>query len=126
MTAEENLEGWIRLPEEFCRPPSAHFFILRVRGDSMDRAKIDGEKIENGDLVVVRQQATADPGEIVVALIDGEATIKRFIRGKGYYLLKPESSNRSNEPIVVRKDFQIQGVVCHVLKEGSQVIGSFE
>ena len=124
MLAEENREGWVRLPKEFCRPPSAQFFLLRVRGDSMNRANVSGERIENGDLVLVRQQATADPGGIIVALIDGEATIKRLVGGKGYYMLKPESSNKTYEPIVVRQDFQVQGVVCYVLKKGSELLGS--
>lgn len=122
MLAEENREGWVRLPKEFCRPPSARFFLLRVRGDSMNRASVAGQRIEDGDLVLVRQQATADPNEIIVALIDGEATIKRLIRGQGYYLLKPESSNRNHEPIVVNRDFQVQGVVCYVLKKGSELL----
>jgi len=59
MTAEENLEGWVRLPAAFLRPESGRFFLLHVRGDSMNRARVDGDPIENGDLVLVRQQASA-------------------------------------------------------------------
>ena len=89
----------------------------------MNRATIAGERIEDGDLVLVRQQATADAGDVVVALIDGEATIKRLARGPGYYALKPESSNSTHGPIVVTEDFRIQGVVCRVLKKGSELLG---
>jgi repressor LexA len=122
MLAEENYEGWVRLPKEFTRPPSAKSFLLRVRGDSMNQARIDGEGIENGDLVLVRQQATADTGQIIVALIDGEATIKRLTKGPGYLVLKPESSNKKHSPIIVDKDFQVQGVVVRVLKKGSELL----
>lgn len=88
----------------------------------MNKAKIDTEKIEDGDLVLVRQQATANEGDIVVALIDGEATIKRFAKGSGYYVLKPESTDTTHRPIVVDHDFQIQGMVVRVLKRGSVII----
>jgi len=122
MTAEENREGSVRLPESFLRPTDSHFFVLRVRGDSMNRAKIAGERIENGDLVLVRQQPAAEPGAVIVALIDGEATIKRLARGCGYYLLKPESTNRDHEPILVDGDFLVQGVVSRVIKHGTEMI----
>lgn len=88
----------------------------------MNKAKVAGEKIEDGDLVLVRQQATANDGDIVVALIDGEATIKRFARGSGYYVLKPDSTDTKHRPIVVDRDFHIQGIVVRVLKRGSVII----
>jgi repressor LexA len=121
MLAVENQEGWLRLPLAMV-PASAEFFLLRVRGDSMDQAILEGERIETGDLVLVRQQATAEEGDVVVALIDGGATIKRFKRGPGYYLLKPESSNPVHKPILVSQDFQILGVVKRVIKRGSELI----
>jgi len=122
MLAEENLEGWIRLPEDFFAQTSvSQFFLLRVVGHSMNRAEVLGGKIEDEDLVLVRQQSTAEPGQIVVALIDGEATIKRLVKGPGYYVLKPESTKKY-EPIVLDKETLIQGVVCRVLKQGSNII----
>lgn len=124
MTAEENCEGSVRLPGSFLRPTGSRFFLLRVRGDSMNRAQVAGERIEDGDLVLVRQQPTAEPGAIVVAFIDGEATIKRLTRGSGYYLLKPESNNPDHEPILVDRDFRVQGVVSRVLKRGSEFLVS--
>lgn len=69
-------------------------FVLRVQGDSMIEAQIC-----NGDLVVVRPQSSADNGEIVVALIEGEATLKRFYREEGRIRLQPE--NHLMEPIYV-------------------------
>jgi repressor LexA len=120
MLAEENREGSVRVPLSFT-PASANFFLLRVRGDSMNRARLEGGFIESGDLVLVRQQPTAEPGDIVVALIDGQATIKRLARGPGYVALKPESSNPQNQPILVDQDFRLQGVVTRVIKKGSEV-----
>ena len=81
MPAEENILGQVQIPKEFLKPPSAKFFLLRVRGDSMNRAKVEGQTIEDGDLVLVRQQDRVDPGKIVVALVDGEATIKKLVKG---------------------------------------------
>ncbi|MCX6545742.1 MAG: transcriptional repressor LexA [Acidobacteria bacterium] len=126
MAAEENLEGWIRLPKSFLRPESSRFFLLRVRGDSMNRAKVGRDTIENGDLVLVRQQATAAPRDIVVGLIDGEATVKRFSPADGYGVLKPESSNPIHRPIVVGDDFRVLGVVDRVLKKGSEILDLIE
>ncbi len=122
MLAEQNLEGWVRLPKDFLRPSSATYFLLRVRGDSMNRSKVQGIPIESGDLVLVKQQRMAESGDVVVALIDGEATIKRFERGQGYYVLKPESTNAKHKPIVVTREFSVLGVVSRVLKEGVKLL----
>jgi len=121
MLAEENQEGSVRVPVSFASPATANFFFLRVRGDSMNLAQLEDNSIESGDLVLVRQQPTAEPGNIVVALVDGQATIKRLTRGPGYVVLKPESSNSKNQPILVDHDFRIQGVVTRVIKKGSEI-----
>jgi repressor LexA len=121
MLAEENIEGWVQMPRK-TTSPSAQYFLLRVRGDSMNKARVAGEKIEDGDLVFVRQQPTAKDGEIVVALVDREASIKRFARGPGYFVLKPDSSNPKHRPIVLERDFRIQGTVVRVLKKASVII----
>jgi repressor LexA len=122
MTAEQNVQGWVCLPKDFTTPPSAKFFLLRVRGDSMNRARVEGGFIDDGDLVLVKQRAVAQPQEIVVAMVDGEATIKRLVRAPGYYILKPESTNPAHKPIIVEKDFSIQGIVIRVLKKGSEMV----
>lgn len=67
--------------------------------------------INDGDLVLCREQKTADTGERVVALIDDEATIKEFHKSKEVAVLKPKSKNKKHQPIVVRTDFSVQGVV---------------
>jgi repressor LexA len=71
-------------------------FILKIKGNSMIDAGI-----YNGDYAIIRPQATAENGEIVVALIDGEATLKRFFREKDCIRLQPE--NCSMEPIIIRE-----------------------
>jgi repressor LexA len=71
-------------------------FILKIKGDSMINAGV-----YDGDYGIIRPQSTADNGEIVVALIGGEATLKRFFREKDYIRLQPE--NNSMEPIIIRE-----------------------
>lgn len=93
-------------------PRSGEFYALRVVGDSM----ID-EGINNGDVVLVKQQAVADNGQKVVALIDNhEATLKKFYRERGQIRLQP--ANKSMEPLIFRngRDVAIQGIVLDVVK----------
>lgn len=118
MLAEENIEGWIHLPKALARPASDKFFLLRVRGTSMNRAKVGGNTIEDGDLILVRQQPVARNGDIIVAMVDGEATVKTLVKAPGYVILKPESKENSHSPIVVDRDFRVAGKVTHVLKKG--------
>ncbi|MFN7943055.1 MAG: transcriptional repressor LexA [Thermoanaerobaculia bacterium] len=103
--AAENVESYIPVSTSLARGRWS-YFILRVRGDSMDRAGI-----QDGDLVLVRQQDTAEPGEHVVALIDDSATVKRLRVGRDAILLEPLSTNPVHRPIVVGPDFRVQGVV---------------
>ncbi len=121
--ADENVEGWIRLPKALASPASDRFFLLHVRGTSMNKATVDGGTIDDGDLVLVRQQTTATGGDIIVALIDGEATVKRLVVAPGYYILKPDSKDRTHRPIMVESDFLVLGKVTRVLKKGSQLMG---
>ena len=122
MLAEENIEGWIRLPKDLARPASERFFLLRIRGNSMNRARVGRDLIEDGDLILVRQRPTARQGDIVVAMIDGEATVKRFTAGQGYYVLKPDSSDPTHKPILVDRGFHVAGVVDRVFKKGSDFL----
>lgn len=119
--AEEHFEGWVRLPKSLV-PVSDNFFLLRVRGTSMNKADVDGENIEDGDLILVRQQPVAKPNDIVVACVDGEATVKRLVKAPDYYILKPESSESRHRPIVVERDFRILGKVKSVFKQGSELL----
>jgi repressor LexA len=92
--AVEEIDGYLAVDEAMARTGGC--FFLRVKGDSMVNAAI-----VDGDLALVRPQATAEKGEIVVAMINGEATLKRFYREGGHIRLQPE--NPAIEPIIVRK-----------------------
>ncbi|MBX3177730.1 MAG: transcriptional repressor LexA [Candidatus Hydrogenedentes bacterium] len=120
--AEEHIEAWVRLPEELLRPKNQQHFLLRVHGDSMNRARVENQLIEEGDLILVRQQNVAGDGEIVVAEVDGETTVKRLSKGPDYTVLKPESDNPSHQPIMLARDFAVQGVVTKVIKQGRQYL----
>lgn len=122
MVAEQNIEGWVRLPRELLRPSARDYFLLRVRGNSMNRFEVHGERIEDGDLVLVRRQVDARSGEAVVALIDGEATIKRLTKATGYVGLQPVSSESGHQPILVRSGFRVQGIVRRVFKRASDLL----
>lgn len=107
--AEENIDAFIPVSHKFIKP-SNRYFILRASGDSMDDAGIN-----DGDLVLIRQQQTAQSGDHVVALIDDEATIKEFHLNENMIVLKPKSKNSKHQPIVLTNDFRIQGVVETVI-----------
>lgn len=103
--AEENIEGFVPISTSLVKPGGS-YFLLRVTGDSMN----DGG-INDGDFVLVRQQPVAETGERVVVLIDDEATVKIFHPQKDVVVLKPRSTNPKYKPIILDRDFQIQGVV---------------
>ena len=126
MVAEQNIEGWVRVPKELIRPSTSKFFFLRVRGDSMNRAKVKGERIESGDLALVESREVAANNEVVVGLVDGEATIKRLVKGPSTWFLRPESTNSKHHPIMVRDGFRVQGVVRKILKKGSDLLNLVE
>ncbi|MTI79494.1 MAG: transcriptional repressor LexA [Firmicutes bacterium] len=106
LLAVENREDVIKLPRSFTG--YGELFMLRVRGESMIEAGI-----LDGDLVLVRRQPTAIDGEIVVALLEGESTVKRFYKEKTHIRLQPENPNMA--PILVR-DVQILGKVVGLLR----------
>jgi repressor LexA len=92
--AIENIEGYINLDRSLVS--SENVFLLRVQGDSM----IDAH-IQDGDFALVKPQPNAENGEIVVALIDDEATIKKIFKKRDFIRLEPANPNM--EPIVVKK-----------------------
>ena len=98
------------VPEEFVRRQNT--FVLRVKGNSMIE---DG--IWDGDYIVVEERPSADNGETVVALVNGEATVKKLYRDKGGKIrLMP--ANESMAPIVARdKDVSVRGVVVAVMRK---------
>ena len=107
--AEENIGEFVRLPVALFG--KGDFFILRANGDSMIEANID-----DGDLVVIKQQNYAEPGQIVVALMDDEATLKRYYPEpeKRRVRLHPENSTMRD---IIVKNCIIQGVAVKVLKD---------
>lgn len=104
--AEENVEEHIETPP--CAGGESGDYLLRVRGQSMKKVGI-----MDGDLVVVRKQETARDGEIVVALVEDEATVKRFFREGDHIRLQPE--NDEMEPIRVR-DVSVVGRVVGLMR----------
>jgi repressor LexA len=107
--AEENIEDSIPIPARFM--PNGTAFMLTVRGDSMIEAGI-----HDGDYILVRQQETANNGDIVVAMVDGfesEATVKTFYREDGHIRLQPE--NAAMSPIILT-DVRILGLVKGVFR----------
>lgn len=104
--AEENVEEYISVPE--AAGGANGEYLLRVRGDSMKNVGI-----MEGDLVVVRPQDTARDGEIVVALLGEEATVKRFFREPDHVRLQPE--NETMEPIR-SKEVKVLGRVVGLLR----------
>ncbi len=103
--AAENIEATLPLPADMVGEEA---FVLRIKGDSMIEAGI-----LEGDFVVVRQQRTADNGDIVVALLEDEATVKRFFRESDRIRLQPENS--SMEPIYAR-DVTVLGKVVALFR----------
>lgn len=95
ITAIENVEEYFPLPDSFAAADD-HIFMLEIMGDSMIEAGI-----LDGDMVIVKQQKTANNGDIVVAMTeDDEATVKRFFKEKDYIRLQPENSTM--DPIILR------------------------
>lgn len=105
---EEDIEEYISLPTAIFG--KGDFYILHASGDSMIEAGID-----DGDLVVVRKQNYADEGDIVVALVDNQNTLKTFYRDKQNRKIILHPENESMEDIVVDSCY-IQGIACHVIK----------
>ena len=109
MDAVENLERLIGIdPEMF---PEADIFALRVKGESMS-----GAGIRDGDIALVRQTSDARDGDLVVALVNGEATLKRFFLKEGHVLLRPENPAFADIVIPATEDFSLAGVVVGVTR----------
>jgi repressor LexA len=108
LLAEQNITEYFPIPVDML--PNKKVFMLTVRGESMINCGI-----YNGDRVIVEQQNTCENGEIIVALIDDSATVKRFYKENGHIRLQPE--NDAMEPIIV-PDCRILGKVIGLLRMG--------
>ena len=104
--AQENIEDYFPIPADLL--PNAQTFMLRVKGESMINIGIF-----DGDQVIVEKTSTARNGEIVVALVEDSATVKRFFKENGHYRLQPE--NDSMDPIIV-PEVQILGKVVGLFR----------
>ncbi len=107
--AEENIEEYVRLPAALFG--NGDFFILKAHGDSMTGAGID-----DGDLVLIRRQSSAEDGQIVVALTGDEATLKRFYFEPEHHRIRLHPENPELNDIYVEA-CEIQGVALKVLKD---------
>ena len=108
--AEENIEEYVKLPTSMVKQntKSEGTYMLKVKGDSMINVGI-----YSGDYIIVSKCQTAENGQIIVALIDDEATVKTFYKEKDHIRLQPE--NDTMEPIIV-KDAQIIGKVVGLIR----------
>ncbi|MFH1913006.1 MAG: translesion error-prone DNA polymerase V autoproteolytic subunit [Pseudomonadota bacterium] len=107
--AEDYMEKTLDLNEYLAPRPEATFFV-RVAGDSMT-----GAAIHHGDILVVDRSISARPGNVVIARLDGEFTVKRLRRTATGMELAPENPDYAPTPITPDTDFEIWGVVRHVL-----------
>lgn len=105
--AVENLEGYYPIPEEFNTGGAE--FALKVKGNSMINAGIF-----EGDIIIVNQQNTANNGEIVVALIDDSATVKRFFKKKNKIILHPENDELTD---MIFDNVTVLGVVKGLMRK---------
>lgn len=106
--SEENIEGLLAIPGDM---GSGKLFALQVKGDSMT-----GAGILDGDRVIVKQQGSAENGEIICALIEGEATLKRFYKKGGVVTLKAENIKYS--PITVSEgEFRVVGRIVGLIRK---------
>lgn len=105
--AVENFDGYVPIPEEF--KTEQDLFMLKVKGNSMIEAGI-----YDGDKIIVKKQQTAENGDIVVALLDDSATVKRFYKRENKYILHPENSTM--EDIIV-DSVLILGVVSGLIRK---------
>ncbi len=106
LLAEENVTDYFPMPVDML--PNKKVFMLTVKGESMVNCGI-----LNGDRVIVEQQSTCENGEIVVALVDDSATVKRFYKEEGHIRLQPENDHM--DPIIV-PDCQVLGKVIGLVR----------
>jgi repressor LexA len=109
MLAEQNIIDKFPVSIKLAKPPYK-YFMLKAKGDSMNK-----KGINSGDLILIRQQQIAHDGELVVALINDETTVKEYKKLTGAAALVPHSTNPKHKPIILQDGLIIQGVVQKVL-----------
>jgi repressor LexA len=114
LLAEENIEAMIPVSISLAHPGNS-YFLLRATGNSMDKAGI-----ESGDLLLIKRQSHVEHnGQIIVALIDDEATVKEYFQKDNIVQLIPRSTDPKHHPIILTREFLIQGVVVTVIPSGN-------
>jgi len=116
LAQEENL-GVLQLDPNLVDSKNQNLFGLIVKGDSMNLRDIDGKALKEGNYLVVQKDAEYEDGDVVVAIVDGCATVKNIKREKGLVILYPQSSNPLHRPIYLntKSDSLINGKVVMVL-----------
>jgi len=107
--ADDYLDKKLDLNEYLIKHPSATFFV-KVEGESMV-----GAGINSGDILIVDRSQEARSGKVVVAILNGEFTVKRVVRRRGKLYLLPENSHYQEIEITLDIDFEVWGVVIHVI-----------
>lgn len=117
VSAEEENIGVLKVDQNIVGKKE-NLFSLIVKGDSMDLAEIDGNRLDNGSYIIVQKDCEIEDGDIVVAIIENGATVKRIKQNKDMIILYPESSNPLNQPIYIDRntDSIINGKVIKVLE----------
>ncbi len=111
--ADDYIEKHLDLNELLIEHPVATFYV-RVQGDSMRDAGI-----QSGDILVVDRALKPASGKIVVAVLDGEFTVKRFIQKNGTLYLQPENAQYPTTRVKEEDDFQVWGVVTYIIHKAS-------
>ena len=120
VSAEEENIGVLKIDRSLVGKKK-NLFSLIVKGDSMNLASIEDKCIEEGNYVIVQKDCEINDGDIVVAIIENSATVKRIKKAKDMIVLYPQSSNPENQPIFLDKDTEsiINGKVIKVLENPS-------
>ncbi|MHC1716770.1 MAG: transcriptional repressor LexA [Candidatus Dojkabacteria bacterium] len=116
---EENL-GILKIDQNIVGKKKKLFSLI-VKGDSMDLAQIDGRYLKSGSYLIVQKDSEIENGDIVVAVIDNSATVKKYQKKKDMVILYPESSNPINQPIYLDRNAEsfLNGKVIKVLENPS-------
>ena len=109
--ADDYMDRKLDLNDYLIKHPAATFYV-RVKGDSMSGAGID-----SGDLLLIDRAVDARSGSIVMAVVNGEFTIKRLLINSGRYMLVPENDNYETIEIKEGMQFEVWGVVKNIIKE---------
>jgi len=120
--AENYTEGYLRVSKKILTKKSGHLFAIRAVGNSMNKANIDGENIEDGDYVIVDfAKQSPDDGTYILSVIDGLANIKKYKKGKTKKsIVLLSESTREYPPIILHQDdigsYHVAGEVVQVIK----------